>query len=360
MSHELRHPLNLIHLNAELLLRFPETRRSAASMKAVGVIRNAVLSQAKLIEDLLDMSRLRTGKLTLALDVVNLTSVVNNLVDAARDDPAAADLEFRMVGVEQVLNVKADLVRIEQVVLNLLGNAIKFTPSGAITVQLNRENEWARLDVIDTGQGIPPEVLGRVFDMYGQGSSSPSRSSTGLGIGLALVRQIIDLHGGRVAAFSSGAGNGAKFSVWLPLCHEPSGEGFDEPDVLTNSMSDRRILLVDDNADVVASFKILLEMAGATVHVATSGQAALALLRVEEVDILISDISMPDMDGYRFIREVRAMERHSRLPAIALSGLDRKIDIERGKNAGFNTYLSKPMSIGQLIATIQALLRTPA
>lgn len=358
MSHELRHPLNLIHINAELLARLPEIKRSSISTKATAEIRNAVVSQAKIIDDLLDMSRLNTGKLALAIASIDLTNIVNDLAATVRADPASAMLDIVLTGCNKLMMVRVDQVRTEQVLMNLVGNAIKFTAHGAITIAVTREGEFARLDVTDTGQGIASDFVAHVFDMYGQGHTTTTRSKGGLGIGLALVKQIAELQGGKVAAESAGLGAGAKFSVWFPLCHSAGATGENEIDALENSLQGLRLLLVDDSEDIVMSFQALLEMAGATAHIATSAKKALAILQTTEVDVLVSDISMPDIDGYAFLQAVRKMPACVALPAIAVTGLDRKQDTERAYAAGFNAHLSKPMSIEALVASIQGLLRS--
>jgi two-component system, chemotaxis family, CheB/CheR fusion protein len=229
MAHELRHPLNLIHINVELLSRLPEIRQSPVVARSATVIRNAVLSQAKLIDDLLDMSRVRTGKLTMSMAPVELVPLVQGAVDAVRADPVAGRLSITLETEGADPTVLADSVRVEQVVMNLLSNAVKFTPpGGSIDVRLGSEDGVARIDVSDTGQGIAPAFLPQVFEMFAQPGSVTTRAKGGLGIGLALVREIVTLHGGRVEAFSEGVGKGARFSVWLPLldhCGSRAGAG---------------------------------------------------------------------------------------------------------------------------------------
>ncbi|MFL6673518.1 MAG: CheR family methyltransferase, partial [Massilia sp.] len=357
MSHELRHPLNMIHINVELLARLPEIAHSATCRRATAAIRSSVLSQAKIIDDLLDMSRVRTGKLSLSMAPVELGPVVQAIVDAARDDPAAAGLDISVSGTTDGQCVLADQVRIEQVVMNLLNNAVKFTPAGGrIEVALATDDGMLRIDVKDTGQGIAPAFLPHVFEMFGQPGSVTTRAKGGLGIGLALVREIVALHGGRVEAASEGNGKGACFSIWLPLLdseawahagpHAAAGEG----------IAGVRVLLVDDVDDVVQVFKTLLEMEGAVAFAATSGQEGLEVLEREDIDLLISDISMPDMDGYEFLQAVRRMPRYAKLPAVAVSGLGREKDIAMARQAGFSAHIGKPMSIERLTAIIRELL----
>jgi two-component system CheB/CheR fusion protein len=356
MSHELRHPLNLIYINAELLTRLPEVRQSPAALRATGIIRNSVSSQAKIIDDLLDMSRLSTGKLSLARSEVDLCKLSAQIMDVLKEDPLVAPLRLQFVQPDTPLMVSADAVRIEQVVLNLLNNAVKFTPAGGtVALTLQVEDGHARLDVADTGAGIEPRFLPHIFDMFGQGGAATVRSKTGLGIGLALVRHIVELHGGRVEAASEGAGQGSRFSLWLPLIQCDS-HGKDDAPPLGAGLAGRRVLLVDDMEDSVYMFSTLLELEGASVVAATTARGGLDLLAQQEVDVIISDISMPDMDGYEFIQAVRAQPRLRGIPAIAASGLGREKDVQRAMDAGFSDHITKPIAIEVLCAKVDSLL----
>lgn len=356
MSHELRHPLNLIHINAELLARLPEVRNSPLGSKATTVIQNSVVGQAKIIDDLLDLSRVKTGKLTLGLSDVDLSAAVRSIVNVMQADPAAADLAIKVIGTHSPLIVRADLIRMEQVILNLMSNAVKFTPPGGhITIRLTQEEQTARVDVIDDGKGIAPEFLPHVFDMFGQAAPVSTRSEGGLGIGLALVRQITELHGGRVEAASEGLGKGSRFSVWFPLYGDAPVASDDMAGAAKGSISGLRILLIDDMEDLVFSFKLLLEFEGAIVYTANRAADALNLLDSHTIDLVISDIAMPDMDGHMFIQQVRKHPKYANLPAIALSGMGRPQDIQRARDAGFSAHLSKPVSLPRLLATVEEL-----
>jgi len=358
MSHELRHPLNMIHVNAELLARLPEVVQSNPANRAAQQVRTAVMSQAKIIDDLLDMSRVRTGKLALALGPVDIGAMVAVMVEAARADQATHGLAISVDIADEPVIVLADKVRVEQVLMNLLSNAIKFSPQdGRIDIGVDHDDNQARITVSDTGQGIAPDFVPHVFDMFGQAGSVTTRSKGGLGIGLALVREIVQLHGGRVEATSAGIGKGAQFSVWLPLYHDagPASAGNDSR--VDSGIAGARILVVDDAADVVEVFQTLLEMEGAQVVTATSAQDGLAALRQYDVDVVISDISMPDMNGYTFLEQARRLPHYAKLPAIALSGLAREVDIARARKAGFSSHLTKPISVDRLLATVNDLLR---
>ncbi|SDE87760.1 two-component system, chemotaxis family, CheB/CheR fusion protein [Massilia sp. PDC64] len=356
MAHELRHPLNLIQISVELLARLPELRQVPAVARSANVIRNAVQSQAKLIDDLLDMSRVRTGKLALALAPLDLAPLVRRAVDAVRAAPGGAGLAVTVESGEAAVPVLADDVRIEQVVMNLLGNAVKFTPpGGTIAVRVDSEDGMARIDVTDSGQGIAPDQLPRVFEMYAQ-PMSVTRAKGGLGIGLAVVRDIVALHGGRVEAYSEGVGKGARFTVWLPLAET----GTIAPDAgqagPAHDIAGVRILFVDGAQDVVTTCQALLELQGAVVTGATSARQALAVVAEADVDVLVAELAMPDMDGHALLQAVRALPRHAGLPAIAIGGLAREQDIAEARASGFNAHLGKPLSVERLTGIIRDLL----
>jgi two-component system CheB/CheR fusion protein len=241
-------------------------------------------------------------------------------------------------------------------VLNLLSNALKFTDTGGtISIATAREGNTARIDIADTGQGIAADFLPRVFDMFGQASSVTTRSKGGLGIGLALVREIAELHGGRVDVHSDGPGKGARFSIWLPLVVSASLPHLSAESDLAGSIRGLSILLVDDVEDMLWALQSVLEMEGATVYVATNGNDGLRILAEHEVDLLVSDISMPEMDGNAFVKAVHAMPRYAALPAIAVSGLGRGKDVDEALRSGFTSHISKPMSMERLIIAIDTI-----
>jgi two-component system CheB/CheR fusion protein len=302
----------------------------------------------------------RTGKLALSVAPVHAGKVVGTIVDVARADPSASGLLIE-TSIDDDLVVMADAVRFEQIVMNLLSNAVKFTPHGGkIEVKLGAEDGAVRLDVGDSGQGIAPGSLAKVFDMFGQPNSVTTRAKGGLGIGLALVRELVNLHGGRIEARSEGIGKGACFTVWLPLLDHEEQEPGSAAGEARVDIAGLRVLLVDDVEDAVLVMKSLLDMYGADVLVATSARQALEILGREQVDLLISDISMPDMDGYGLLREVRKMPRYAALPAVAVTGLGREQDIAAAREAGFSAHLGKPLSVDRLLAIIPGLLRRSA
>jgi two-component system CheB/CheR fusion protein len=338
--------------------RLPETRQSPVVIRSTGVIRNAVHEPGQADRRPARHVARDTGKLSLARADVDLCSIAARLVEVLKSDPLVDSLRLQFVQPATPLIVNADAVRIEQVVLNLLNNAVKFTPAGGtVALSLCAEDGQARLDVSDTGAGIDPRFLPRIFDMFGQGGAAAVRSKSGLGIGLALVQHIVELHGGRVEAASEGITHGSRFSIWLPLvpCTECTRDC--EAAVSGASLAGRRILLVDDMEDAVDMFRSLLEMEGAVVAVATTAKAGLEILASQPIDVLVSDISMPDMDGYEFMRAIRSQPALAGLPAIAASGLGREKDVHRALDAGFSSHITKPIDIEVLCKRINALLQ---
>jgi len=293
----------------------------------------------------------------LTMAPVNIGRILRDIIEVERDNPAASKITIAFKDDSDGAYVLADMVRVEQVVMNLLSNAVKFTPSvGHIDVRAERDGELVRIDVVDNGQGIAPDFLPRVFDMYGQSMTVTTRSKGGLGIGLALVREIIELHGGKVEAFSEGIGKGARFSFWLPVFGGKITPQHDGRHHAEEGLVGLRILVVDDMQDMLQVFTSLLEVGGATVFAATSAREGLDILTCEDVDLLISDISMPEIDGYEFLRWVRINPKLAALPAIAISGMQRDNDIANAHAAGFSAHLGKPISVERLSAVIHDLL----
>lgn len=361
MSHELKHPLNLIYVNAELLTHLPEVRNSQAATKSVSTIQRAVLNQVKIIDDLLDLSRIHTGKLTLNRTRLDAVTVVRNVVDNARSEAAQAGLELQLHTPDHALVLEADEVRLEQIVWNLLSNSLKFTPAGGfISVRVDREGGYARLDVIDSGKGISRKLLPKIFEMFGQAESHTTRREGGLGVGLALVRQLSQLHGGRVKAYSEGEGKGARFSIWLPLVPEtPQRHSGPAPATSDDAGQGRlrglSVLLVDDAVDTLEAFGYLLELEGAKVTPARSGAEALARARDARFDLILSDVSMPQMDGHELLARLHHECGMHDVPAVALTGFARTQDIRRALDAGFSAHLGKPVTLDALLSVLERL-----
>ncbi len=356
MSHELKHPLNLIQVNIELLASQPEIRALPAVARASRTIQQAIASQAKIIDDLLDLSRARTGKLTLRLSPVNLDEVAASIAAAAQDAARQKGLTLSYESDAAEVLVLCDRIRTEQIFWNLINNAIKFTPSGGgIGLHLSHEAGFAKFAVSDTGYGISPAILPAVFGMFVQdaGQGVSQQQNTGLGVGLALVRELTAAQGGRVMAQSEGLNKGATFTIWLPLASQKRQESM--ATLQAENLKGLRILLVDDMIDLLEPFAALLQQEGASADMATSGQQALDLLEASTYDLLICDIGMPGMDGYELIREIRKRPGLEKLKAIALSGYGRQVDTDRALQSGFDAHLSKPSTVARICEAIAGL-----
>ncbi|WPH16152.1 CheR family methyltransferase [Variovorax paradoxus] len=356
MSHELKQPLNLIQMNAELLMHAPGTAENPAVRRVGETIKRAVASQTRIINDLLDLSRIRTGKLRLNRVAVELGELVQAVAQAAVSGAAGKKLALEL-DCEAGVVCDGDRVRIEQIAWNLLSNAVKFTPEGGrIAVRVAAAGEgFGRLTVSDTGCGIAPEFLPHVFGMFNQADSEVTPPNGGLGIGLALVDELTRAHGGRVEVHSAGLGQGAEFSVWLPRVGTAAEPLADKKAQAEVSLSGWRVLAVDDYADALAPFAEVLRLEGAIVDVAQSAKKGLELLEANTYDLLVSDLGMPEMDGYQFIAEVRRRPATRELPSIAMSGFGRRADARRALEAGFNAHLPKPASLDELKAAIGRL-----
>ena len=353
LSHELKHPLNLIHVKAEMLPRIPEARGVPAIQLAADAIQRAVLGQAKIIDDLLDLSRVRTGKLALNLAMGDVAHMLEIIADAIEADAASRGIVLSFEGLDEPVWTKVDPVRFDQIVWNLLSNALKFTPrGGSVLVRLTHDEDELRIDVTDTGMGIEAPLLPHIFEMFSQGSEARRTTGGGMGIGLALVKQLVEMHAGRVLAHSDGPGHGTRMSVWLPLVDgRPAGEQTQEE--RTGSLAGVRLLVVDDDSETASAFAALLQLEGALAATAHNGKEALALLERNHVDLLVCDISMPGMDGYELIAQVRANPRLAQLPAIALTGYTAGADDQRARASGFDLTLTKPVSLDTLIAAAE-------
>jgi len=280
LSHELRNPLNVILGYSELLLRMREIEQSPRLAQMGEALRRNAQSQSQLINDLLDLSRLQRGKISLNQETVSLPAIIDNAVETVRADAAAKGIEIRVNVGDQLSLVEGDRLRLQQIAWNLLNNAVKFTPAGgSIEIALKNENENAVFAVKDTGQGIDATFLPHVFEMFRQADGSNRRRHGGLGIGLALVHQLVQLHGGKISAESDGPNKGARFTVRLPLLPETARLGSpaaSSSPVELNVFAQTNFLIVDDSEDTIAMLQELLKVAGANVMTATNGADALA------------------------------------------------------------------------------------
>ena len=360
LSHELRNPLNVILGYSELLLRMPEIEQSPRLAKMGEALRRNAQSQSQLINDLLDLSRLQRGKISLNQEPVSLPAIIDNAVETVRADATAKGVNIRLNVTDQLLLVDGDRLRLQQIAWNILNNAVKFTPAGgSIDIALGNENGNAVLAVKDTGQGIDPSFLPHVFEMFRQADGSNRRRHGGLGIGLALVQQLVHLHGGTISAESDGPNKGSRFTVRLPLIGErasmASSVGASSSAVELDLLSGRTFLIVDDSEDTIAMLEELLRLSGANVTSATNGADALRIAREHKFDVILSDISMPEMDGFEFLQNLRQIDGCQHIPVIAITGFGRTGDIERARAAGFYSHLTKPLNIKVLSEVLQQL-----
>ncbi len=366
VSHELRTPLTPILTWTRLL--GSRTLDPSKTAHAIESIERSARAQAQIIDDLLDISRIVAGKIRLDLQQVDVASVLEAAIDSTRPTADAKGTHLQLLLDPRAGQVAGDPGRLQQVFWNLLTNAIKFTPKGGrVQVQLRRINSHVEVSVSDSGQGIAPEFLAHVFERFRQADSSSRRAYGGLGLGLAIVRQLVELHGGTVRADSPGEGLGATFTVELPLSLLRSQPHPDRAHPTTSSsipfapspevLHGVRVLVVDDEPDSLETIRTVLEMSGADVRSASSAPAALATLETWLPDVLVSDIGMPGEDGYSLIRRLRLLPaaRGGAVPALALTAYARVEDRLRVLEAGFQMHVPKPIEPAELVALVTSL-----
>lgn len=369
LSHELRTPLASI-LGWANLLRAAELD-APVSAQGLEVIERNAQNQRQLIDDLLDVSRIITGQLRLAVAQVDLIKIVTDAVEVVGPAANAKRIHISTAFDPAPCQVLGDAVRLQQVVWNLLVNAVKFTPEcGHIEVKLEQVDHRVRVSISDDGQGITPEFLPHVFDRFRQADGTTTRAHGGLGLGLAIVRHLVEAHGGTVAAESSGTGQGALFYFCLPL-PAPRGEADEvEPanrllesgrrNGASTSLRGVRVLVVDDDTDALQMISAVLRRSGAEVKACGSAGEALTALPQWLPDVLMSDIGMPHEDGYELIHKVRALtaEHGGRVPAAALTAYAREEDRKRAIAEGYQMHVAKPASSAELVAAVAALAKT--
>ena len=361
MSHELRNPLNVILGYAELLLRMDEVKGAPHLYRMADAVKRNAVAQSKLIRDLLDLSRLRSGKLELNRETVSPIASIENAIETVRIDADAKDIQIDVVAPDEALFVQADPVRLEQIIWNLLNNSVKFTPrNGRIEVRLAEAGDDIVLTVADSGQGIDTSFLPHIFEIFRQADSGTSRSQQGMGIGLAVVQQLVELHGGTVNAHSAGLGKGATFTIRLPRSADTKRKPKAVLDLSGGTLEGLHVLVVDDSEDTAEMVQHLLQIGGASVCAATSGSQALRLAQEHEFDVVLSDISMPEMDGFEFLRRLREMPGKEEIPAVALTGFGRPEDVRRAHEQGFYAHLTKPFDLLSLAKLLRELPRLKA
>ncbi len=367
VSHELRTPLNAI-IGWSHLLQAGSLDQATASRALATIDRNAKV-QAQLIEDILDVSRMITGKLRLNNEPVDIASVINAAIDSVQLAVDSKEIELEVTLDPSARHTLGDSSRLQQVVWNLLSNAIKFTPSGGrIEVKVKRAGRNLKIRVSDSGQGIGPDFLPFIFERFRQADGTTTRQHGGLGLGLAIVRHLVELHGGTITAESAGEGKGSTFIIKLPLAPSPqrnresrkttgrlqekkdSNAHFSSP-----SLDDVQVLLVDDDPDTLQILSLMLVESKANVQTAASVSEALELLEWYTPDVVVSDLAMPGEDGYSLIAKIRASENGKQIPTVALTSYVRVEDRARALSAGFSMFVPKPVEPNELITAIANL-----
>jgi signal transduction histidine kinase/ActR/RegA family two-component response regulator len=348
LGHELRNPLSAV-LNAITAADLDQSRRD----RAIDIARRQTAQLARLVDDLLDVARITQGRVSLRKEAVSVMSIVESAIEETRSATDARQQRLIVIAPPdtRAIHIGADGVRIQQCVSNLIQNASKFTPArGRIEVSVRRLGADVAIRVRDTGIGIAPEMLPRVFDLFAQGDVAMDRAQGGLGIGLTLVKQLSMMHGGRVEARSGGLGKGSEFEIALPIVSDMREEKSTEGTVPAKGSS--RVLIVEDNPDAAESLHMLLELLGHQVRVAHDAFVALDVLAENSFDVILVDIGLPGMDGYALAGHIRALPNLGAMRLVALTGYGQDEDRRRALAAGFDQHLVKPIDIDRL----QALL----
>jgi signal transduction histidine kinase len=355
LAHELRNPLAPLRTGLTILAKMNPSAEKAQSLYAM--MDRQLSHMVRLIDDLMEVSRITRGKIELQSASVALDRVVLDAVEVSKPLFVAADQELVLDLHCASCAVNGDAVRLTQVFANLLNNASKYTPpSGRVVVAMRSDGKVVQVQITDTGIGIPPHMLEAVFDMFVQVSGTSRAAQGGLGIGLTLVRSLVELHGGHVTAVSAGAGSGTTFTVELPLVvWSVEAEAPSSPPLIQNAAGDRRIFVVDDNRDAADSLAHLLGLMGAQTSVAYGGREALAAMSANPPDIAFVDIGMPVMDGYELANRIRGTEALAGAVLIALTGWGQTNDKERIMAAGFDHHLLKPTDFHELARVLQSV-----
>ena len=355
LAHELRNPLAPIRNAVEILRLMPGDIEAVKS--ATSLMDRQIAQMVRLVDDLLDVSRISRGKIELRLARVELISAMNEVIDSVKPLVAASEHELIASLPSQPLYFVADPTRLAQMVGNLLNNACKFTPRGGrISLHVERDGEHAVFRVADTGVGIPPEQLSRIFEMFVQGDTSLERTQSGLGIGLTLVKQLAEMHGGAVEAKSAGHGAGSEFIVRLPMNDQPADDSKVSSKPQRMLMHYGRILVVDDNRDSAESLARLLQVCGNETLTAFDGLEALEVGSEFRPNVVLLDLGMPNLNGYDTARRIRQQPWGQNAVLIALTGWGKDEDRRRSGEAGFDSHVVKPVVVEQLDALLASLV----
>jgi signal transduction histidine kinase/ActR/RegA family two-component response regulator len=362
VSHELRTPLNSM-IGWVHMMRSRKLDEATTSKALETIERNAKI-QTKVIDDILDISRIVRGKIRLNSRQVNLIPIINGIIEALHPTAEIKNIQIEFNFDPSVGQVMGDAERLQQVIWNLLSNAIKFTPNeGRVQVHLKQLNSNAQITVSDTGKGISAEFLPYIFERFSQADSTTTRANNGLGLGLAIVRYLVEMHSGTVYAVSEGEGRGATFTVQLPTVEPPPEQLINQIEEKFNHLTvldNLQVLLVEDNLDTRELITFVLEQSGAQVTAVSSVGEALEMLTKFRPDVLLSDIGMPEEDGYSLIRKIRAQEigQKQKILAIALTAFARDEERILIFEAGFQAHISKPVEPDELVTIVTNLAKS--
>lgn len=347
LAHELRNPLAPIRTAADLLPLIVPAGNERVDV-TLRVVKRQVAQLARLVDDLLDVSRITQGRIQLRHETIDLTAVVAQALESV--EPLMADKRHQLLRPQNppVLHVRGDRARLVQCVSNVLANAAKYTDAGGtIQVELQQQGPRAVIAVQDNGIGLSADLLLKIFDLFVQSERSLERAQGGLGIGLSIVRRLVEMHGGEVQAFSQGTGRGSRFEIRLPLVPAPESQALPPPGVARRT---QRVLIVDDNRDAAESLSLLLQFHGHEVQVAYEGEAALQLADRFRVELVLLDIGLPGMNGYEVARRLRSTGCSARL--VAVTGYGQPEDLKLAREAGFDAHLIKPVELEQVLAVL--------
>jgi CheY-like chemotaxis protein/two-component sensor histidine kinase len=364
VSHELRTPLTAILGWARLLE--DGALDGAMTQQAVDTIWRNAKAQAQIVDDILDVSRIITGNLYIDLHPIEVAPVVQTAINVVRPTADAKGIRIEAQIDNMPAVISGDANRLQQVIWNLLSNAVKFTTSGGrVMVKVTQANAAVEISVTDTGQGIAREFMPYVFDRFSQADSTTTRHHGGLGLGLAIARHLVEIHGGTIRAASRGVGEGATFTITLPLIESGVKTAEPAPAVDTNlahaspMLSGVNVLLVDDDSDTLSLMAMALTRRQATVTAVSSAGEAIQAIRQKRPDVLVSDIAMPDEDGYGLIQKVRSLENGETqsIPAVAITAYAKEEDRDRALSSGFQIYLAKPVELTELVSVVARAAR---